>query len=102
MGERLEYYNRRLKALNTPEDYVCDISDGMAGSKTVVPSCADAYEFKPNLKLHVRQTCLVFILNLIFFINRLKECCSTADALICTEHLKTYHVEVMLLLTVGY
>ncbi len=101
MGERAQYYDRRLKALNTPEDYLCDISDGMAGSKTVVPSCADAYEFKPNLKLHVRQTCLVFML-INIFVNRFKECCSTGDALICIEHLKTYHVAVMLLFTVGY
>lgn len=72
MGERLEYYIRRRKALNTPEDYLCDISDGMAGSKTVVPSCADSYEFNPNLKLHVRQISLVFIMILIFNIEQVQ------------------------------
>jgi hypothetical protein len=54
-GERECYYNRQYDAETRPDDFLSDISDGMACSKTVVPSCSDRFEFKPNLGMHVRS-----------------------------------------------
>lgn len=53
MAERQTYYNRKEKAERCPEDFLSDISDGMASDKTIVPSLQDQFEFKPPLKQHV-------------------------------------------------
>lgn len=55
MGERYDYYKRKEDSLAHPTTFLSDISDGMAGSKTVIPSFADRLEFSPNLSIHVRQ-----------------------------------------------
>lgn len=60
MGERYCYYKRQDDAQKYPKEYLSDISDGMASSKTVVTSCSDQYEFKPNLNMHVRLSYPIF------------------------------------------
>ncbi len=54
MGERYTYYERQEASERYPGTFMSDISDGMAGDKTKVPSLSDAYEFNPPLSLHVR------------------------------------------------
>ena len=46
-----------------------DISDGMAGDKTKVPSLSDSFEFKPPLDMHVRLIYYVYL----FFIHPLQK-----------------------------
>ena len=62
MGERHSYYQRQEAAERYPGHFMSDISDGMAGDKTKVPSLSDRFEFKPPLDMHVRLT-----LTYIFF-----------------------------------
>ena len=64
MGERYTYYERQEASERYPGTFMSDISDGMAGDKTKVPSLSDAYEFNPPLSLHVRfseSTHIIFI-----------------------------------------
>ncbi len=56
MGERQSYYQRQEAAERYPSHFMSDISDGMAGDKTKVPSLSDRFEFKPPLDMHVRLT----------------------------------------------
>ena len=74
-----------------------DISDGMAGDKTKVPSLSDAYEFNPPLSMHVRfseNICMhiLFILFplhfLLFFLHRYKVYYCMVDAWISIGRLK--------------
>ena len=54
MAERQSYYHRQEAAERYPGHFMSDISDGMAGDKTKVPSLSDSFEFKPPLDMHVR------------------------------------------------
>jgi hypothetical protein len=65
MGERKTYYERQEKSNRYSNDFMSDISDGMASDKTVVPSFSDQYEFKPALKQHVCY--LLFALHFIYY-----------------------------------
>ena len=69
MGERYEYYKRREDSLSHPSIFLSDISDGMAGSKTIIPSFADRLEFSPNLKIHVRDIVLFLLLTIFLIFN---------------------------------
>ena len=60
MGERFDYYKRREDSLSHPAQFLSDISDGMAGSKTVIPSFSDQLESSNTLKIHVRRNYLGF------------------------------------------
>ena len=52
--ERLEYYRRQQKAIDHPEDYYSDISDGMASNKTKCPHFSDSYNFSNSLDMHIQ------------------------------------------------
>jgi hypothetical protein len=53
MGEREAYYDRQEASYRYNDSFMSDISDGMAGDKTKIPSLSDTYEFKPPLSMHV-------------------------------------------------
>jgi hypothetical protein len=66
MGERYTYYERQEASERYPGTFMSDISDGMAGDKTKVPSLSDAYEFNPPLSLHVRFSESTYIIFIVF------------------------------------
>ena len=61
MGERQSYYQRQEATERYPSHFMSDISDGMAGDKTKVPSLSDRFEFKPPLDMHVRLTQNIYL-----------------------------------------
>jgi len=65
MGERNTYYERQQAAESYLNHFMSEISDGMAGDKTKVPSLSDKYEFKPPLNMHVRLTQSIHLLVLL-------------------------------------
>ena len=69
MGERQSYYERQEAAERYPSHFMSDISDGMAGDKTKVPSLSDRFEFKPPLDMHVRLTQNIYHLFFAFFLT---------------------------------
>ncbi len=66
MGERYTYYERQEASERYPGTFMSDISDGMAGDKTKVPSLSDAYEFNPPLSLHVSFSKCMHIFFILF------------------------------------
>jgi hypothetical protein len=69
MGERQAYYERQEANYRYPSTFMSDISDGMSGDKTKVPSLSDAYDFKPPLSMHVRFYRSIFLYLIFIYFN---------------------------------
>jgi hypothetical protein len=54
MGERLEYYGRILKSLQTPESFMSIITDGMAQLHCQIPWMGNQYDFGSYLPQHLQ------------------------------------------------